>query len=69
MENYYKPIKRKYYDIYTEEYKVGTFIAGGTQADGHIAYTRLDEDGNEIEGEETSYIQYRTEVGLVMYHI
>lgn len=69
MANYYKPITRPYYDIDTDEWKRGTFIAGGMQADGHIAYSRLDDDGNEIEDESCSYIQYKTCNGMAMYHI
>lgn len=66
---YHKPVDRLYFDEDDNRLKDGTFIARGEQADGHLAYTRLDEEGNDIEGEETSYIQRRTSVGLVMFHI
>lgn len=57
---FYKPITRYYYDSYDpkEEVKVGRFIARGEWADGHLAYSRFDEDGYECE--ECSYAQYRT---------
>lgn len=69
MSNFYKPIKRWYLDPDIEEWKKGKFIACGQMADGHLAYSRLDEDDNEIEGEETSYIQCRSGGMLCMYHI
>lgn len=66
---YYKPITRNYYDIDSEEWKVGRFVARGDYADGHLAYTRLDENGEEISGEETCYYQIRLNGRLVMFHI
>jgi hypothetical protein len=65
----YKKIVRPYFDPWSEEWKKGTFLAGGLQADGHLAYDRLDEEGNVIEGEETSWYQARYEGKLVMFHI
>ncbi len=54
----YKVIKRWYYeDIADRTGKWGYFIARGQWADGHLAYTRLDEKGNEVE--ETCYVQLR----------
>ena len=66
---YYKPISRLYYDVDAEQWKRGTFIAQGDFADGHLAYSLLDANGREVKGEETSYYQVRTSVGLVMYRI
>lgn len=59
MTNTYKPIKRKYYETQSpfEKHKIGTFIARGQWADGHLAYSLLDDDGNEID--ECSYVQLR----------
>lgn len=66
---YYKPITRNYYDIDVDEWKVGRFIARGDFADGHLAYTRIDENGEDIEGEETCYYQVIWGGHLVMFHI
>lgn len=66
---YYKPINRYYYDGDSEELKFGRFVARGDFADGHLAYTRLDENDNEIEGEETCYYQVQFGGRLVMMHI
>lgn len=57
--NFYKPIKRRYYETYSiyEKHKIGTFIARGQWADGHLAYTLLDENGDSID--ECSYVQMR----------
>lgn len=55
----YKVIERRYFEEHSmfEQSKVGKFVARGQWADGHLAYSRLDEDGNEIEGEECMYYQ------------
>ena len=65
----YKPVTRLYWDEETESWKQARFIAGGTQADGHLAYSMIDENDNEIEGEETAYYQQRYCSRLVMFHI
>ena len=66
---FYKPIKRWYWDIDREEWKWGKFIARGIMANGQLAYTMIDEEGNDIEGEETSWLQCRQYGKLVMFHI
>lgn len=56
----YSKIKRWYTDVNDNlELKQGWFIAQGQMADGHLAYTRLDDNGEAIEGEEGAYIQLR----------
>ena len=68
----YKIIKRKYYESidYLTPKKDGLFVANGTWADGHLAYSRLDENGNEIEEEKHCYIQFRSfNGGLYMLRI
>lgn len=57
----YKSIKRRYFETHSmfEQSKEGTFVARGQWADGHLAYSRLDDEGNEIEGEECAYVQVR----------
>lgn len=66
----YKIIKRRYYEAMNDlTPKEGLFVARGQWADGHLAYSRLDENGNEIEGEETAYVQLRGEYGLFMQRI
>lgn len=60
--NTYKIITRIYYtgeNGIFEKGKIGRFIARGQWADGHLAYSRLDDEGNEIEGEECAYYQRR----------
>lgn len=55
----YKPIKRRYFDsqsIFCQS-KIGTFKAGGQWSDGHLAYSRIDDNGEEIE--ECCYVQLR----------
>ena len=58
----YQIIKRRYFETYdnNEQIKVGLFIARGQWADGHLAYSRLDNNGNEIVGDECSYVQLRS---------
>ena len=57
----YKVIERRYFETHDmfEHSKVGKFVARGQWADGHLAYSRLDENGNEIEEEECMYYQVR----------
>ena len=49
--------------------KIGTFIARGQWADGHLAYSRLDENNEVIEDEECVYVQLRGYNGLFMQRI
>lgn len=65
----YKPIKRKYLDYETKEEKYAYFIASGQWADGHLAYTRLNENMERIEEEEGAYFQVRSYDGLFMERI
>lgn len=65
----YKKINRYYWDDGAQQWKRGQFIAQGMQASGHLAYSRLDEDGEEISGEETAYMQIKHCNRLVMIHI
>ena len=55
----YKPVIRYYYETYSlsEEPKTGKFIARGQWADGHLAYSMLDEDGYEMD--ECAFVQMR----------
>ena len=57
----YKPIKRRYFETHSmlEESKEGTFIAQGQWADGHLAYSRIDENGNPYPDEDCAYVQIR----------
>ncbi len=64
----YKIIKRKYINDEGKEI-VGKFVARGQWADGHLAYSLLDENDNEIEGEECAYFQIRFNGELVMERI
>ena len=59
MSQFYKRITRYYFESWNkdEEVKVGSFIARGQWADGHLAYTRFDEDGYECD--DCSYVQVR----------
>lgn len=61
----YKIIKRKYYESIGSLTlkKEGLFIANGVFADGHLVYSRLDENKNEIEDEKYCYIQLRSHYG------
>ena len=55
----YKIIKRRYFETHSifEQSKVGLFIARGQWADNHLAYSRVDENGDTID--ECSYVQIR----------
>lgn len=66
----YKTIKRKYYETISDlTPKIGFFIARGQWGDGHLAYSRIDEKGNDIDGEEGRYVQLRGANGLYMLGI
>jgi hypothetical protein len=67
----YKIIERDYYETMGALIvKRGKFIARGKWADGHLAYSRLDDNENEIEGEECAYVQLRSfNGGLFMQRI
>lgn len=66
----YKIITRNYYETWDSEMKTGRFIARGQWADGHLAYSRLDENDNPIDDEECCYVQLRyTNGGLYMQRI
>lgn len=64
--NTYKPIKRKYYESMNDlEEKTGYFIARGQWADGHLAYSRIDENGEIVDDEECMYVQLRSYRGYL----
>lgn len=66
----YKAIRRNYYEDWNcLTFKKGIFIAQGQWADGHLAYSRLDEDGKVIEDEQGAYVQLRGRNGLFMQRI
>ena len=66
----YKIIEREYYETMGElTPKKGKFVARGQWADGHLAYSLLDDNGNEVEGEECAYVQLRGRYGLFMQRI
>ena len=54
-----KILKRNYIDVNDFEIKVGNFINSGVWADGHLAYSRLDENNEIIPDEEGAYYQTR----------
>ena len=65
-----KIITRKYYETMdSTELKVGQFICIGQWADGHLAYSRVDDNGNVIDGEDGRYLQMRGTNGLFMQGI
>lgn len=49
-----------------EENRKAQFILVGKWADGHYAYSMVDEDGNEIYGEESAYYQLKVNGHLIM---
>ena len=61
--SFYTKIKRRY------DGGIGIFKATGQWADGHLAYSRYDEDGNVIEDEEGAYAQVRDGNGLYMVRV
>lgn len=66
----YKIIKRRYYETMNDlTPKVGKFVACGQWADGHLAYSRLDDNNNPIDEEECCYVQLRSQYGLFMQRI
>lgn len=67
----YKIVTRKYYETMNDlTPKVGKFVARGQWADGHLAYSRLDENNNPIDDEECAYVQLRSyNGGLYMQRI
>ena len=63
----YKMIKRKYYESMNDKtLKDGLFIARGQWADGHLAYSRINENGEAVsEDEECAYVQLRSVNGYL----
>ena len=56
-----KILKRKYYETMNDiKQKIGYFICVGQWADGHLAYSRCDENGEIIEDEDGRYFQMRS---------
>ena len=62
-----KPIKRRYFDVNERKWMDGAFIAKGEKANGHLPYTRLGKNGEDVEGEETLYVQNRRCGMLAMF--
>lgn len=58
-KNKIKEIKRPYYELgdINREIKTGTFINTGIWANGRLAYSRLDNNGNIIEEDEGMFVQ------------
>ena len=66
----YKIIKRDYYEDYTTNKESGFFVARGQWADGHLAYSRCDANGNVIDDNDCCYVQLRySNGGLYMQRI
>lgn len=63
----YKKICRDYVD--GDETGTAWFIAQGQWADGHLAYSRFDEDGYIMEEEQCMYAQVRENGKLLMVRI
>lgn len=65
-----KTITRNYYENPSCEKLIenGKFICVGQWANGYFAYSRIDENGNEIEEESGMYYQIRENGKLVMIH-
>ena len=64
-----KEIRRKYYDSpCVDELKDGSFVCVGQWANGNLAYSRLNEDGEIIDDEDGMYYQIRECGKLVMIH-
>lgn len=57
-----KIIKRRYFDSNSifKKSRMGYFINTGVWADGHLAYSRVDEHNNIIEDEDGVYVQLRS---------
>lgn len=64
----YKAVTRKYVD-YDGKTGIARFIARGQMADGHLAYSRVDENNDCIDDEECCWIQIRGYNGLIMSRI
>ena len=64
-----KVYKRQYYDYNQEKWFNGRFICVGQWADGHLAYSRIDANNEEIEDEEGVYFQTRSGGLLIMEHV
>lgn len=62
-----KVLVRAYEDEYGQDH-LGFFIATGQWADGHLAYSRI-ENGKIIEEDEGCYYQLRCNHGLKMFHV
>ena len=56
-----KIITRFYYEMgdITKEIKIGKFVNTGIWTDGHLAYSRLDNNGNIIEEDDGMFAQVR----------
>lgn len=68
--SYYRVITRWYYDSPSQlTPKKGNFIARGQWADGHLAYSLLDENNDPIDEEDCMYVQLRGRTGLFMQRI
>lgn len=62
----YKIIKRKFLErIGSLTEKTGYFICIGEWADRHLAYSRVDENGDVIDGEDGRYVQLRSYNGYL----
>lgn len=61
----YKIIKRRYCEFIGSIEKTGYFICIGEWADKHLAYSRVDENGNVIDGEDGRYVQVRSYNGYL----
>ena len=56
-----KTITRKFYETMNDKVqRTGKFICIGQWADGHLAYSRVDDNGNVIDGEDGRYVQLRS---------
>lgn len=61
-----KQIKRRYYEsMNAMTMKTGTFVCTGQWADGHLAYSRLDDNGEIIEEDEGMFVQLRSNYGYL----
>ena len=64
-----KIYERQYYDYNQEKWFYGRFICVGQWADGHLAYSRIDANNEEIEDEDGVYYQIRSGGLLIMEHV
>lgn len=66
----YKIITRNYYESMNSlKLKKGKFIAEGQWADGHLAYSLLDENDEPVEEDRGMFVQLRGCNGLYMQRI